>query len=482
MITMNDCGQAGSYEYKGLSTDTKPTNCAVNSLFLELDTGTFFYFDGTGWIPLKRGGGGGYSLFKSLIDRTVTEVTEEMTKGCATITACAFKDCKNLTKVKLHSDVVKVAFYSFRDCSSLSEVTFPTTGKFDEVDLGAFENCTSLGEINIPSGTRLVGSYAFGHCSSATRLVLPNSITNIAEYTFEYCSQLYKITIPSSVKNIQGWAFQYCGGSADVRTELYIPENSVKYIGQCAFFHCSKLVNIDIPNGVEILDQHAFQECSSAETLSLPHTLTKLGDRCFKDCSSLKSEVTIPSSLSGYMAWEGTSFAGCTSLVTVHIEYGVSRIGDWTFSGCTSLQNINFPGSLGEYSSNVGNIGNQAFKDCTSLEEITVDTGVRHIGESAFEGCTKLWHVTLPSTISNNTKDKGIGKKAFYYRGLSRIEIYATVPPSIGEEAFVIWQELDPAGPLPFKSRPDIYVPSGSYDSYRNASAWEDYKDRIKSL
>ena len=49
MITDKDCVQAETYEYKGLSTDTKPTNCAVNSLFLELDTGDFYFFNGTEW-------------------------------------------------------------------------------------------------------------------------------------------------------------------------------------------------------------------------------------------------------------------------------------------------------------------------------------------------------------------------------------------------------------------------------------------------
>lgn len=35
---------------KGESTDVKPTeNIEVNTLFLELDTGVFFYFDGTEW-------------------------------------------------------------------------------------------------------------------------------------------------------------------------------------------------------------------------------------------------------------------------------------------------------------------------------------------------------------------------------------------------------------------------------------------------
>lgn len=49
MITIADCRQGSEYDYKGLSTDTKPTDCDVNSLFLELDTGDFYFFDGTSW-------------------------------------------------------------------------------------------------------------------------------------------------------------------------------------------------------------------------------------------------------------------------------------------------------------------------------------------------------------------------------------------------------------------------------------------------
>lgn len=47
MVTQNnnriDC------QYEGLSTDSKPTDVPVNSMFLELDTGDFYYFDGTSW-------------------------------------------------------------------------------------------------------------------------------------------------------------------------------------------------------------------------------------------------------------------------------------------------------------------------------------------------------------------------------------------------------------------------------------------------
>lgn len=49
MISINDCKSKDEHDYKGLSTDTKPTGCAVNSLFLELDTGDFYYFNGSTW-------------------------------------------------------------------------------------------------------------------------------------------------------------------------------------------------------------------------------------------------------------------------------------------------------------------------------------------------------------------------------------------------------------------------------------------------
>ena len=36
----------------GLSTDTKPTDAEINTIFLELDTGDFYYFDGTDWLKI----------------------------------------------------------------------------------------------------------------------------------------------------------------------------------------------------------------------------------------------------------------------------------------------------------------------------------------------------------------------------------------------------------------------------------------------
>ena len=52
MISVKECKQAFEYEFKGLSTDDKPTDCAVNSLFWELDTNDTYYFDGENWTKV----------------------------------------------------------------------------------------------------------------------------------------------------------------------------------------------------------------------------------------------------------------------------------------------------------------------------------------------------------------------------------------------------------------------------------------------
>lgn len=50
LVFSNDEIIVDSYDWKGLSTDEKPTNgVAVNDEFKELDTGDKYYFDGEVW-------------------------------------------------------------------------------------------------------------------------------------------------------------------------------------------------------------------------------------------------------------------------------------------------------------------------------------------------------------------------------------------------------------------------------------------------
>ena len=52
-VTRNRYDLQGDTIYQGLSTDSKPTDgVPLNALFLELDTGNFYYFDGSEWQSL----------------------------------------------------------------------------------------------------------------------------------------------------------------------------------------------------------------------------------------------------------------------------------------------------------------------------------------------------------------------------------------------------------------------------------------------
>lgn len=42
----------GGKNYRGVSTDTKPTHVPLYSLYLELDTGDFYYYTGELWAKV----------------------------------------------------------------------------------------------------------------------------------------------------------------------------------------------------------------------------------------------------------------------------------------------------------------------------------------------------------------------------------------------------------------------------------------------
>ena len=52
MVTILKFNKEAPCQYCGLSEDNKPAEAPVNSLFLELDTCDFYYFDGTQWAKV----------------------------------------------------------------------------------------------------------------------------------------------------------------------------------------------------------------------------------------------------------------------------------------------------------------------------------------------------------------------------------------------------------------------------------------------
>ena len=65
--------------YAGKSTDTKPTDVEINTIFHALDTDKYYYFDGTQWneMPNSGGGGGGNITAANVTAMTGYEIAEE---------------------------------------------------------------------------------------------------------------------------------------------------------------------------------------------------------------------------------------------------------------------------------------------------------------------------------------------------------------------------------------------------------------------
>ena len=174
-------------------------------------------------------------------------------------------------------------------------------------------------------------------------------------------------------------------------TEVNIPAtftyNGIKYkitsIGDNAFYNCSSLKSITIPEGVISIGDDAFINCSSLKSITIPKTVTSIEDGAFINCSSLQS-ITIPK---GVTSIEAYTFYKCSSLTSVTIPEGVTSIGYEAFRKCSSLTSVTIPKT-------VNTISQYAFSYCSSLENISIEDGynVLCIFPSAFYECpiTKL--------------------------------------------------------------------------------------------
>ena len=142
------------------------------------------------------------------------------------------------------------------------------------------------------------------------------------------------------------------------------------------------------------------------------------------------TEAVIPEDVTSI---EINAFNGCASLTSVEMP-NVTEIGSSAFNGCASLTSVEMP--------NVTEIGSSAFYGCASLPSVEMPN-VTEIGEFVFQDCTLLSQVVI-----NNIN-----------------------PPVLGSDAFDnCHNDLK------------IYVPASAVDTYKAASGWSTYADKIEAI
>ena len=184
-----------------------------------------------------------------------------------------------------------------------------------------------------------------------------------------------------------------------------------------------------VKEGTKIICDRAFYLCSSLAEVVIPNSVTSIGDRAFSRCESL-TEVVIPNSVvcingNPFKDWNGNleclspsfvyednilfnkdksriiSFRN-QKLTSYVIPASVTRIGEFAFSRCESLTEI-------VISDSVTSIGDHAFSRCHSLTEVVIPDSVISIGDGAFGSCESLRSVVIPDSVTS------IGDWAFSY-------------------------------------------------------------------
>ena len=77
-----------------------------------------------------------------------------------------------------------------------------------------------------------------------------------------------------------------------------------------AFYNCTAITSVTIPDSVTLIGTYAFYSCSGLKSVTIGNSVTVIGDRAFQGCSKLTS-ITIPSSVTSIANW---TFRDCSSI------------------------------------------------------------------------------------------------------------------------------------------------------------------------
>ena len=294
------------------------------------------------------------------------------------ITTLAFYRCNGLVSVQVPGSVTAIKNGTFRECNNLKKVIL--NEGVTKIDGSAFIFCSSLEQIKLPQSLVSIGSGAFDNCTSLISVELPDNAI-ISSDTFKECKNLSDIVISDTNNNYivkNGILYNknmtrilcYPAGIKD--TEFSVPD-TVKTIGDFAFYGAKVLESVDIPDSVIAINTNAFGECSGLKEVVIPDSVTSMGEAVFYKCTSLekvKLSVNITSP-------NPAVFQYCSSLKEVVLPESMKFISFFMFSYCKEITNIVLPDKL-------NSVLRSAFQNCDNLKNITVPKNVTTIQDYAF--------------------------------------------------------------------------------------------------
>ena len=259
-----------------------------------------------------------------------------------------FSECTGLTSILIPDSVTSIENCAFLDCSGLTgNLVIPNN--VTSIGLRAFEGCYGLtGDLIIPEGVTSIGEYAFSECKGLTFISIPNSVTTIGSRAFSFCSNLSSVIIGSGVTDIDGSYFYNCDNLTSIvvdnasatyysvnncliekntktlalgcKSSILPTDGSITSIGYSAFYGCTGLTSIIIPDSVTEIGTYAFDHCKGLISVVISNSVTQIGSMAFANCSALETvtiKATTPPNLLGFGEIE--TFNYCDSLISIYI-------------------------------------------------------------------------------------------------------------------------------------------------------------------
>lgn len=388
------------------------------------------------WSGNHRFEHGGKIPWADFYDDITKVVVED---GVTTIYKWTFSELDYLSEVIIADSVETIEESAFRSCDRLKTISMPATASIDSM---AFYYDKSIESIKLTGKGSMIDFYTNDNNKTSQASYYQNSpwyvansndrevtveisdgIERIGDYAFYGCSNLKKVIIPESVKDIGRGAFSGCNKT----TGIIIPDG-ITSIGSETFNNCEGIIGkVVIPESVSIIGDYAFNGCSGITELSLPAS-AKLGKYSFDNMKKLtKVKLTGKGEMQNY----------CTITYDTYDTY--YEYTPW-YSASKAIKNAGSDASIEvEIGEGVTSIGKFAFNNCEYLSKITMPSTIKNIGEYAFNNCKRLsGNIFIPTDMTeignytfNNCESlrgelvipdsiKKIGDYAFY--NCSRLE------------------------------------------------------------
>ena len=140
-------------------------------------------------------------------------------------------------------------------------------------------------------------------------------------------------------------------------------------IGYKTFYDCYELTGeLKLPESLTYIDEHAFYSCTGITELKLPNNLIHIGKGAFYGCYNITGELKLPNSLTHI---DNGAFSDCTGIKELKLPESLTHIGEGAFKECNGITELNLSNTT-----NLTKIDSNAFEMCNSIETITISSNI----------------------------------------------------------------------------------------------------------